>query len=232
MNTHGTSSLLCLIYAPISHKPLDRAPAPPAPRSCRERRANWRIRKLTSGRGSAPRACGWADRGAHACPRTLIHIDKHLATPAGRKYTKKTPPTQKKNKESGSQASTNHNYPRDDVQAVARNGVPLRRVPCSHHDEAVEPMAGPNRPHTSLYTDPRPEDNFGVVMPKLKSRTPPAHRNARLRSAPARLRCVFGVGVRRRSREPEGRHLRRLRTSSPAFGLFHFSRSEGNARRG
>ena len=52
MNTHGTSSLLCLIYAPLSHKPLDRAPAPPAPRSCRERRAKWRMYgKLTSGRG-------------------------------------------------------------------------------------------------------------------------------------------------------------------------------------
>ena len=40
MNAPGTSSLLFSIYACISHEALDRAPAPPAPRSCRERRAN------------------------------------------------------------------------------------------------------------------------------------------------------------------------------------------------
>ena len=56
-----------------------------------------------------------------------------------------------------------NNYPRDGVQAVARNGVPLPRVPCGHQDEAVEPMAGPNRPHTSLCTDPRPEVNSPYV---------------------------------------------------------------------
>ena len=42
MNAPGTSSLVFSIYACISHEPVDRAPAPPAPRSCRERRAKWR----------------------------------------------------------------------------------------------------------------------------------------------------------------------------------------------
>ena len=92
LNTHGASSLLCSIYAPISHEALDRAPAPPAPRLCRERRAKWRMYgKLTSGRGWPPRACGWADWGAYACPRTLIHIYKHcLHLPAERIHNEST----------------------------------------------------------------------------------------------------------------------------------------------
>ena len=80
-----------------------------------------------------------------------------LLAPAGRKNTQRehTCRRHKRIRQNQSSASTKHNYPRDDVQAVARNGVPLRRVPCSYQDKAIEPMAGPNRPHTSLYTDLR-----------------------------------------------------------------------------
>ena len=46
----------------------------------------------------------------------------------------------------------------DGVQGVARNGAPLRRGSCGHHDEAVEPVNGPNRPHTSLHTELKPVD--------------------------------------------------------------------------
>ena len=46
---------------------------------------------MTPGRGWAPRACGWADWGAHACPRTIIHIYRHcLHLPAERIHNEST----------------------------------------------------------------------------------------------------------------------------------------------